>query len=230
MTKDAWEIFKEIACNLSEEAHALDFPRMLRGAWSKLEAYLARLSLILALSRVVESEDRGREQVELQDVLLAGVLIDYFKTHIKRAFSELHGTSASDLLAIALAEFLEEHDGSWEGTATNLEEALAEKEVEGLPMRPEELSKKVRAMGSRSKALDVKDGWRRVDGKPHRFLRLSLKNVVDAVDAVDKQQPTSVNSVNSVNSDFKEDHPQDEDVVQELAGTVPMASEKWEEI
>src|ERR687893_2606793 len=122
MTKDAWEVFKEIACNLSEEAHALDCPRRLRGAWSKLEAYLARLSLILALSRVVESEDREREQVEPQDVLLAGVLIDYFKAHIKRAFSELHGTSASDLLARALTDLLEEQGGSCEGTATTLEE------------------------------------------------------------------------------------------------------------
>jgi putative DNA primase/helicase len=233
MTKDAWEVFKEIAGNLSEEAHALDFPRRLRGAWSKLEAYLARLSLILALSRVVESEDREREQVEPQDVLLAGVLIDYFKAHIRRVFSELHGTSASDLLALALAEFLEEHGGSWEGTATDLKEALAEKEVEGLPPRPEELSKQVRAMGSRSKALEVKDGWRRVDGRPQRFLQLSLKNAVDAVDAVDdvdKQQPKGVNSVNSVNSVFKVDHPQDEDVVQELAGTGSLASSKWEEI
>ena len=228
MTKDAWEVFKEIAGNLSDEAHGLDFPRRLRGAWSKLEAYLARLSLILALSRVVESEDREREQVEPQDVLLAGVLIDYFKAHTKRAFSELHGTSASDLLAIALAEFLEEHGGSWEGTATNLEEALAEKEVEGLPMRPEELSKKVRAMGSRSKALDVKDGWRRVDGKPQRFLRLSLKNAVDSVD----KQSTNVNSVNSDNSVYshsEEDYP-DEDVMQEPAGIGSLASGKWEEI
>src|SRR5215208_3955636 len=53
MTKDAWAVFKELADELSKEAQALDFPRRLQGAWSKLEAYLARLSLILALSRVV---------------------------------------------------------------------------------------------------------------------------------------------------------------------------------
>src|SRR5215208_3150729 len=67
MTKEAWEVFKELADELSEEAHALGFPRRLRGTWSKLEAYLARLSLILALSRVVESDER--EQVEPRDVL-----------------------------------------------------------------------------------------------------------------------------------------------------------------
>lgn len=226
MTKDAWEVFKELAGELSEEAYALDFPSRLRGAWSKLEAYLARLSLILALSRLVESNER--EQVEPRDVFAASVLIDYFKAHIKRVFVELHGTGSSDPLAAALREFLEQHDGSWEGTATELMEVLVEKEAEGLPRRPEELSKQVRAMGSRSKALDMKDGWRRVDGKPQRFLRLSLRNAVDAVDAVDTKAP-GVNSVNSVNSDSEEDHPEEE-ITREPIGTAPLSSGKWEEV
>ena len=229
MTKEAWEVFKDLAGELSEEAHALDFPRRLRGAWSKLESYLARLSLILALSRLVESNER--EQVEQQDVFAASVLIDYFKAHIRRVFVELHGTGSSDVLATALREFLEEHGGSWEGTATELKEALDDREVEGLPRRPEELSKQVRAMGSRSKALNMRDGWRRINGKSQRFLQLSLTNAVDAVDAVDKQS-ANVNSVysdNTVNSDSEEDYP-DEDVMQEPTGTGPLASGKWEEI
>jgi hypothetical protein len=207
MTKDAWEVFKELAGELSDEAYALDFPRRLRGAWSKLEAYLARLSLILALGRLVESDER--EQVEPRDVFLASVLINYFKAHIRRVFVELHGTGSSDLFAAALGEFLEEHSGVWEGTATELMEALVKEEAEGLPQRPEELSKKIRAMGSRSRALSVKDGWRRVDGKPQRFLQISLENAVDAVDAVDKQAVgvNSVNGVNSVYSDSEEDYP-----------------------
>ena len=208
MTKDAWEVFKELAGELSEEAHALGFPKRLQGAWSKLEAYLARLSLILALSRLVESDER--EQVEARDVFLASVLIGYFKAHIRRVFVELHGTGSSDLLAVALGEFLKEHDGSWEGTATELMDALADKEVEGLPRRPEELSKKVRAMGSRSRTLHVKDGWRRVDGKAQRFLQLSLENAVDAVDAVDSQAMSVnsvINGVYSVNSDSEEGYP-----------------------
>jgi hypothetical protein len=64
-------------------------------------------------------------------VFLASVLIDYFKAHIRRVFVELHGTGSSDVLATALREFLEEHGGSWEGTATELKEALADREVEG---------------------------------------------------------------------------------------------------
>ncbi|CAA9346351.1 MAG: hypothetical protein AVDCRST_MAG93-6906, partial [uncultured Chloroflexia bacterium] len=219
-----------LAGELSEEAHALDFPRRLRGAWSKLEAYLARLSLILALGRLIESNEK--EQVEPRDVLLANVLVDYFKAHIRRVFVELHGTGSSDLLAAALSELLEHHEGSWKGTATDLMEALADKEVEGLPRRPEELSKRVRAMASRSKVLYMKDGWRRVDGKPQRSLQLSLRNAVDAVDAVDKKA-VDVNSVygdNSVNSDSEEDYP-DEEIRREPDGTPPLSvGEKWEEV
>ena len=129
MSKYAWEVFKDLACLLSEEAHALGFPKKLRGAWSKLEAYLARLALILALSRLVESHER--ERVEARDVFHASVLIDYFKAHIRRVFVELHGAGSSDLLAVALGEFLKEHGGSWEGTATELLEALADKDVGG---------------------------------------------------------------------------------------------------
>jgi putative DNA primase/helicase len=229
MTKEAWEVFKELADELSEEAHALDFPRRLRGAWSKLEAYLARLSLILALSRLVESDER--EQVEPRDVFAASVLINYFKAHIRRVFVELHGKGSMDLLAAALKAFLEEHGGSWEGTATELKEVLAGKEVEGLPPRPEELSKKVRAMGSRSQALNMKDGWRRVDGRPQRFMQLSLRNAVDAVDAVDKQSMNvnTVNRVNSVYSDTEEDYP-DEKITREPDGTPPLSDGGWEEV
>jgi hypothetical protein len=172
-------------------------------------------------------EGNEREQVEPRDVFAASVLINYFKAHIRRVFVELHGTDSSVLFAEALKEFLELHGGTWEGTATELMEVLADKEVEGLPRRPEELSKQVRAMGSRSKALDMKDGWRRVDGKPQRFLQLSLRNAVDAVDAVDKRA-VGVNSVNSVYSDSEEDFP--DEITREPAGTVPLSSGKWEEI
>jgi hypothetical protein len=229
MTKDAWEVFKELAGELSEEAYALDFPRYLRGAWSKLEAYLARLSLILALSRIVEGNER--EQVEPRDVFAASLLIDYFKAHIRRVFAELHGTGSSDLLAIALRELLDERGGSWEGTATELKEVLADKEVEGLPQRPEELSKKVRSMGSRSEALNVKDGWRRVDGKPQRFLQLSLRNAVDAVDAVDKKglNGNGVNGVYSVNSNSEEDYP-GEEIVRVPDRTLQPFTGEWEEV
>src|SRR5215208_2785996 len=91
MTEEASQVFKELADELSEEAYGLGFPGRLRGAWSKLEAYLARLSLILALSR--EAGTDARERVEPKDVLAASLLVDYFKAHSRRVFAELHGAS-----------------------------------------------------------------------------------------------------------------------------------------
>jgi Protein of unknown function (DUF3987) len=186
MTKEAWEVFKDLADELSEEAHALGFPRRLRGAWSKLEAYLARLSLILALSRVVEVDEK--EQVEPRDVLDAWVLVDYFKGHARRVFTELCGADPMDLLSIALGELLKEGDGKWEGTATDLREELTKRTPRGVPSRPEELSKRVRALAARSAALDVKDGYR---GK-ERVLRInSPKNTGGAVGAVGDLSPAT---------------------------------------
>jgi hypothetical protein len=86
-------------------------------------------------------------------------------------------------------------------------------------------------MGSRSKALNVKDGWRRVEGKPQRLLRLSLTNAVDAVDAVDRKavNATSVNGVYSVNSNSEEDYPEEEIVrVPDESSQLPTG--EWEEI
>jgi hypothetical protein len=169
MTVEAWQVFKELADELSEEAHALGFPRRLRGAWSKLEAYLARLSLILALSRAIESDDR--EQVLPRDVLAASVLVDYFKAHARRVFAELHGADPTDSLAAALAAFLEERGGGWEGTATELWDALSERRAQGLPANADNLAVKVLAIAGRSKgAVQAERGWR---GK-HRVLRLQL--------------------------------------------------------
>ena len=198
MTKDAWEVFKDLAGELSEEAHALGFPRRLRGAWSKLEAYLARLSLVLALSRLVESDER--EQVEARDVLFASVLIDYFKAHIKRVFAELHGEDPIDALAMALNGFLEERDGKWEGTATELFDALSEGQTEGLPATPDNLTARVRTIAGRSKTLDVKRGWR---GK-RRVLRLQLlRNGVGGVGGVGEKAPAT-DTTNTANTDFED--------------------------
>jgi len=169
MTEEAWEVFKELADELSEEAHALGFPRRLRGAWSKLEAYLARLSLILGLSRVVDSKER--EQVEPRDVLSASLLVDYFKAHARRVFAELRGSDPTDSLAAALRGFLDECGGRWEGTATELWDALSRSGTGGLPGNPDNLAVKVLAIAARSKgAVRAERGWR---GK-NRVLRLQL--------------------------------------------------------
>jgi len=183
MTEEAWQVFKELADGLSEEAQALGFPRRLRGAWSKLEAYLARLSLILASSRVVESNER--EQVEPRDVLAASLLVGYFRAHARRVFAELHGVDPTDSLAAALRGFLKERGGRWEGTATELWEALSEGGARGLPGNPDNLAVKALSIARRSKgAVRAERGWK---GK-HRVLRLQLlENGVGGVGSVGYQ-------------------------------------------
>jgi hypothetical protein len=225
MTKEAWEVFKEIADELHEEAHALTFARRLRGAWSKLEAYLARLSLILALSRVVEGNER--EQVEPRDVFAASVLIDYFKAHARRVFAELHGQDTTDSLAVVLGEFLKEHDGKWEGTATELFEVLSEREVVGLPGNPGNLTAKVLAIARREKAVRAERGWR---GKS-RVLRLRLlENGVGSVGGVGEEVAVT-NTTNTANTDSEDPSEITATITREPTGTPPLSvSERWEEV
>src|SRR5215218_4323560 len=222
MTKDAWEVFKEIAGDLDEEAHALTFPRRLRGAWSKLESYLARLSLVLALSRVVEGDER--EQVETRDVLAASVLVGYFKAHARRVFAEVHGADSMDSLAVALSEFLKEHEGKWEGTATELFEVLSERGVVGLPGSPGKLVAKVLAIAGRSKAVQVEKGWR---GK-NKVLRLQLPK--RGVGSVGKEVPAT-DSTNATNASFEDPSEITATITRESAQTAPLSvSEDWEEV
>jgi hypothetical protein len=225
MTEEAWQLFKELADELSEEAHALGFPRRLRGAWSKLEAYLARLSLILALSRVAESNER--EQVEPRDVLAASVLVDYFKAHARRVFAELHGGDPVDSLAAALREFLKGRGGRWEGTATELWDALSEKEAQGLPGNPDNLAVKILAIASRSKsAVRGERGWR---GK-NRVLRLQLlRNGVGSVGGVGGKVLVT-DTTNTANTDPDDYLEKTATITREPGGTPQLSSDEWEEV
>ena len=224
MTKEAWEVFKEIADGLLEEAHALTFPRRLRGAWSKLVAYLARLSLVLALSRVVESNER--EQVEPQDVFAASVLVGYFKAHARRVSAEVHGVDPMDSLAVALSEFLNEHDGKWEGTATELFEVLSERGVVGLPGSPGKLVAKVLAIAGRSKALQVEKGWK---GK-NKILWLQLpKRGVGRVGSVGEKVPATY-ATNATNASFEDSSDITATITREPSGTPLSVSDEWEEV
>jgi len=221
MTEEAWQVFKELADKLSEEAHGLGFPGRLRGAWSKLEAYLARLSLILALSRVAGTDER--EQVEPQDVLAASLLVGYFKAHAQRVFAELHGANPKDSLAVALKKFLGGHDGRWEGTATELWDALSRRQVQGLPRNADNLAVKVLAIARRSKtAMRAERGWR---GK-HRVLRLQLlKNGVGSVGGVGNQDLAT----NTANADPEDSLERAATIMRDPDGTL-LSSEEWEEV
>ena len=141
------------------EVHAPGFPARLQGVWSKMEAYLARLSLILALCRV--AEQGGEERVEARDVVMASGLVDYFKAHAHRVHVGLHGHDAQDLLAKDLAEFLRERGGEWKDEPNVLHEELTKRKSEAVPERPDELSKMVYAISGQGTWLKAEPGWKK---------------------------------------------------------------------
>jgi hypothetical protein len=184
LSSDAWEVFKEVADSLAEEADAPGFPARLEGAWSKMEAYLARLSLILALCRV--AEQGGEERVEARDVLMASGLLDYFKAHARRVHVGLHVQDAHDLLAVELAGFLRERGGEWKDEPNVLHKALKKRKSEAVPERPGELSKMVYAISGRGTWLKAQPGWKKnEEGESRRAIHLCFRSGVDSVVSVD---------------------------------------------
>ncbi len=172
---DAKEVFAEVMDEIVLQAEEPGFPSRLQGPWAKMPGHLARLSLVCALCRSV---DRGLpERVESRDVLAATVLLDYFKHQARRIYVGLYGEDPHDRLTADLVAFLQEHDGHWKGSATELQKQLLSSVK---PDSPDVLSKTMGVIAARTPTLTVKHGW---EGK-NRALTLTLDNGVDSVGGV----------------------------------------------
>ena len=181
-TESAEELLWSLINNLRDEAELPGFPSRLAWVWPKLEAYLARLTLIWALCRCVNLRAVGQDVelcVEQGDVLKAGTIIEYFKSHIRRVYTHLYRENSKERLVEDLARFLLDHGGSWRGAATELHEKL---DSRFKPERPDDLSKflKNRALApgdityhSTSKEATRPDGGR----TSQRVLTLALAYV-----------------------------------------------------
>jgi hypothetical protein len=147
---------------LREEAERPLFPEHLKGPWSKLEAYLARLSLIFALVRMAEVVPLApsREEVEKRDVLAAAELLAYFKAHARRVHAKLHGERPEYLLAEALVRFLQEEGGTWEGQPSQLFEILNSRSAPGLPAGEGAFGKRLRKTAAQSSTFVLEGLWR----------------------------------------------------------------------
>jgi hypothetical protein len=178
MTPEARDQFRNTVDAMSAEVFEPGFPARLQGVWSKMEGYLARIALILGLCRAATTGET--ERVEEEDVEAAAELIAYFKAHAKRVYLELGSTTSEDLLAGELKDFLNEHEGEWVGSATELYDALKAREAEGLPENTEWLSKIVLGIGKRVESVEVK---KRKSGSK-RFLKLALRDTVPTVPTV----------------------------------------------
>ena len=156
------------------QMYAPGFPARLKGPWSKLEAYFARLILILATARAVD--ENTAERVEARDVLAAVVLLDYFKNHARRVYVGLHGDDPDDHLAADIAVFLKERGGAWEGQPAELHAQL---ESDYKPDRANELTKRLKAIVAKTPGLDFETGerWDKEVRNKRRYVRISLRSV-----------------------------------------------------
>jgi hypothetical protein len=172
----AKDVFAQLMDELVREAQRVGFPRRLQGPWAKMPGHLARLSLVLALCRVVDEGEL--ERVESRDVLAATVLLDYSKNQVRRIYVGFYDDDPDDRLAADVAAFLRERGGHWKGSATELHEQLPSS---AKPERPDEPSKKLGELAARSSALSVKHGH--LGHK--RAVTLNLENGVGGVGSSD---------------------------------------------
>jgi hypothetical protein len=182
---------------LHVELESPGFPQRLRPAWGKLEAYLARFALILAIARVTELKLLGQhvsEQVTREDLEGADKLLAYFKNHARRVYTGLYGTNAADNLAADLRDFLITCGGQWEGSASELFEVF---ESEHKPDRDKDLGRAVRSIAKRSPLLSLADLPRKTT---LRRFRLMLKNV-GSVGSVGSDDDTAESAVIAVIAD-----------------------------
>jgi hypothetical protein len=158
------------------EMYAPGFPARLKGPWSKLEAYFARLMLILATCRAAEMGTA--ERVEVKDVLAAASLLNYFKGHARRVYVGLHGEDEDERLAADVAAFLKERGGYFKDEPGILFNELSSQVK---PQRPDELTKRLKGIAAKNKVLACNTGnfWK--DGQSRRFVELFLGDGVNGV-------------------------------------------------
>jgi hypothetical protein len=173
---DAKAVLVDIINAHREEMEQPGFPARLKGPWSKLEAYLARLCLILAMARATDED--AAERVESRDVLSAVLLLDHFKAMARRVYIRLHGENPDDRLAEELTRYLEGQGGYFREEPSMLHKELRS---DYKPERTDELTKRVKTIAHRTPTLQFGSGNFKKDGQSRRFLELSLRNGVNGV-------------------------------------------------
>jgi Protein of unknown function (DUF3987) len=176
---EAKELYVQVYNQHAKERMTPGFPRYLRGAWSKLEAYTLRLTLIVACCRFVENGDPQR--IEPQDVLRAVSLTDYYKAQARRVFGSLYGYDPKKRLLEEVCAFVLKHGGVWTGTATELHQQFSSNLK---PERAEELSKFLKEAAEdeegfiyQSESVNEKDE-ESGEWKTRRVLTLFIRNAV----------------------------------------------------
>ncbi len=196
----AKEAFVEAIHSLSAETERPDFPGHLKGPWSKMRAYLLRLSLIIAMSRLAQMKDlkprilydymKTQPVIKERDVKAAVAIVEYFKAHARRVYAKLHdhrkertttaqgarnaGTDKGTDLAQYLEEFVRERGGKWHGMTSQLYEICQAARVSGMPGGVGPFGKLVRKIADDPDTdLLLDEGWRGKDP----IMKLSLSTL-----------------------------------------------------
>jgi hypothetical protein len=157
-----------------EEMEQPGFSSGLKGPWSKLEAYVAHLCLILAMARATDED--GAERVESRDALSAFPLLDYFRAMVRRVYIGLHDENPDDRLAEELTRYLQGQGGYFRDEPSVLHENLRS---DFKPERADELTKRLKAIAHRTRTIQFGSGNFKKDGQSRRFVELSLRNGVN---------------------------------------------------
>jgi hypothetical protein len=154
---EAKETFVQVYNEHRDEMASVGFPQHLRAAFAKLEAYLLRLTLIMAACRFVQESEP--ERIESTDVPRAVLVWDYFKSQARRIFGALRGFDEKLALFDDVCTFVhEEHSDVWTGTPTELHDELRSAYK---PSRPDELSKFLQETAQKHPKLIVESDFER---------------------------------------------------------------------
>ena len=166
LTPEARDTYKKCRRALKEESYEPGVPEFMQGVLEKMVAYLARLSLILALVGVAESNEDAREEVEREDVEHAYELVRYFASHSFRLYGEVKEEDKRTILARALGELLDGCGGVWRGSATQLHEKLKDmRYLHVLPKVPDNLTQQVMSVSTRTPSFTAERGRNRNEGR-----------------------------------------------------------------
>ena len=158
----AWKAYKRALKRSADEPGVSSF---MRGVLGKMKAHLPRFALILALVRTVE-DGEAVEEVREEDLDNAWQLVKYFAAQSYRVYTEFKKENKDDLLAYALGQFLKGVGGEWEGTATELFDAIAKLGYDqALPKKPDALTQAVLKVGRNSPTLIAEKGQRTAESR-----------------------------------------------------------------
>jgi hypothetical protein len=118
LEREARVTWQRLVDRLTREMNDPDFPPQLRGPWSKLKVYAARLSLIVHFFRWINQEAGGQD-VDAESVERAGLLIEYFAGHVRKVLAVM-GADPKVAAARHILGYLSRNRGLTRFTRTQL--------------------------------------------------------------------------------------------------------------